>query len=126
MHIRRGPRGAPSSPAPRRPVTLVLKGRSLIGSAPFTVNVLISHRTSRPSFAERAFRYVYESKPPHKRAGKFVLGAERLHACCVEAATAAGAANGTAACALQPLTLYVAVKCRSVAVSSLSVTATIR
>ena len=116
---------------PFHAVQLLVRGKSVIGSSPFTVNVLISHRTTHPSFAERAFRYVYESKPPHRRAGKFVLGAERLTACCVETAEAEADARGvpinaTGACtaaAGRPLTLWIAFKCRSVAVSSLTAVA---
>jgi hypothetical protein len=111
-------------PTPPHAVTLLLRGKNVIGTAPFTVNVLISHRTSRPSFAERAFRYVFESRPPHRRAGKFVLGAERLHACCIDAASAAADANTSAACTSRPFTLWIALKCRSTAVSTATITAT--
>ena len=35
---------------------------------PLVINIFVSHRTSQPSFAERTFRYVFDSKPPHKNA----------------------------------------------------------
>ena len=116
-------------PAPHRPVTLNLKGKAVIGSAPFTVNILISHLTSRPNFAERAFRYVFESRPPHKRTAQFRLGADKLRQCCIEAASKDGEPTNTSAalCAeSRPLTLWIALKCRSVAVASLTVSAVVK
>ena len=88
--------------------------------------MLISHRGPTPTFSEHAFRYLYESKPPHKHAGKFLLTAARLRSCCLEAATAAGAPNSTAACQTEPLVLWVAFKCRAVAATELTVTAAIK
>ena len=113
---------------PARAVSLILRGKSVIGASPFTINVLISHKTKTPSFAERAFRYVFDSKPPHRKAGKFNLDAARLHKCCEEAAAAAGEANATAACAEEghELKLWIALKARSLAVASLTVQAEYR
>ena len=106
-------------------VTLLLRGKSVIGSSSFTVNIFVSHRTPQPSFAERTFRYMYESYPPHRRAGKFVLSADRLRAACVDLSTAAGESGASAACgSTRPLTLWIAFKCRSVAVSQLTFVAT--
>ena len=114
----------PRSPA--RSVTLLLRGKSVIGSSTFSVNIFISHKTPQPSFAERTFRYVFESHPPHRRASKFVLGAERLKTACAEAAAAAtNGTEGAAECRrTRPLTLWIAFKCRSVAVSQLTLVAT--
>ena len=106
-------------------VQLLVRGKSVIGSSAFTVNILISHRTSKPSYAERTFQYVYKSRAPHRRAGKFMLSAERLRACCVELATAAGDANASESCETRrSVSLWVAFKCRSMAVSELTVVAT--
>ena len=111
-------------PPPGRPVQLTVRGKNNIGQSAFTVNILISHRTKKPSFAERSFQYVYKSKAPHKRAGKFMLSAERLRACCLDVASAAGDGNATTACeSSRSVRLWVAFKCRSMAVSQLTVLA---
>ena len=105
---------------PFQAVQLSLKGKSIIGSSQMSVHILISHRSQPPTFAEHSFRYLYESRPPHKRAGKFSLPKERLRAACAELATNAGEANASAVCQTQSLTLWVGFKCRAVAVSELS------
>ena len=107
-------------PHPLQTLQLSLKGKSIIGSSPMSVHILISHRSPHPTFAEHSFRYLYESRPPHKRAGKFSLPKDRLHAACVELATNAGEANVSTVCQEQPLTLWVGFKCRAIAVSELS------
>lgn len=108
---------------PLKAVQLFVKGRNLIGASSFTINVLISHRSTTPTFSEHSFRYVYESRPPHKHSGKFLLTAAKLRTCCVEAAAAAGAANASATCDAEGLVLWVAFKCRAVAVTQLTVLA---
>ena len=110
-------------PSPLSSVQLMLKGKSVIGSSPLSVHVLISHRVTHPTFAQHSFRYLYESNPPHTRAGKFLLQQKRLQACCLEVASLAGEPNATAACQTQPLRLWVAFKCRTTAVSQLGFTA---
>lgn len=107
-------------------VTLMLRGKSVIGSSPFTVNIFISHKTTQPSFAERSFRYMYESRPPHRHSGKFVLSLDRLQAACVEEAEMASHEKeaGAACLATRSLKLWIAFKCRSVAVSQLTLVAT--
>jgi len=112
-------------PPPGHSMQLQVRGKSVIGSSSFTVNILVSHRTSKPSYAERTWQYLYKSKPPHKRAGKFMLSSERLRACCLEMATAAGDGNATRACQTsRTISLFVAFKCRSSAVSQLAVLVT--
>ena len=113
-------------PSPQRAVQLFLRGTNVIGSSAFAINVLISHRGPTPSFSEHAFRYLYESKPPHKHAGKFLLSKARLQKCCLEQQEAAGAPNSTAVCEAEPLVLWVAFKGRAVAVTELTVTAAIK
>ena len=113
-------------PSPQRAVQLFLRGANVIGSSAFAINVLISHRGPTPTFSEHAFRYLYESKPPHKHAGKFLLSKARLRNCCLEQQEAAGAPNSTAACEAEPLVLWVAFKGRAVAVTELTVTAAIK
>ena len=88
--------------------------------------MLISHRGPTPSFAEHAFRYVHESRPPHTHSGKFLLPRDRLQKCCLEQQAAAGLPNATAACETETLTLWVAFKSRAVAVTQLTVMAAIR
>ena len=105
-------------PSPQRAVQLFLRGANVIGSSAFAINVLISHRGPTPTFSEHAFRYLYESKPPHKHAGKFLLSKARLRNCCLEQQEAAGEA--------EPLVLWVAFKGRAVAVTELTVTAAIK
>jgi hypothetical protein len=113
--------------APMRAMQLLLRGKNVIGSSPFTVNVFISHRSPQPSFAERTFRYVFESHPPHKRAGKFVLPASSLLTACSEAAKLDGDSDGLESCRTKrSLTLWIGFKCRSVAVVQLTVLATAR
>ena len=98
----------------------MLRGKNVIGSSSMAAHVLISHRVPHPTFAEHAFRYLYESAPPHGRAGKFMLQEKRLKTICSEAAAAAGELNVTEACATRPLTLWVAFKCRATAVTQLT------
>ena len=111
-------------PPPARALQLLLRGKSVIGAAPFSVNVFISHRTSQPKFSETVLRYVFRSQPPHRRPGKFSVTSDRVWACCTEAAAAAGAADPAMVCRTQPSTLWVAFKLRSKAVSQLSIYAT--
>ena len=62
----------------------------------------------------------------HKHSGKFVLTAARLRTCCLEQAATSGAPNASAACDAEPLTLWVAFKCRAVAVTQLTVMAALK
>ena len=114
-------------PPPARAVQLQLRGRSVIGSSSFAINIFISHRTNQPSFAEHSFQYVYKSRGLSKRAGRFLLSADRVRACCIESAEAAGHTNGSAACGMdRPTSLYIAFKCRSAAVSKLTMQASLK
>ncbi|KAL1510560.1 hypothetical protein AB1Y20_006861 [Prymnesium parvum] len=109
-----------SLPWPQRALQLLIKGKNLIGSSQMSVHILVSHRSSQPSFAEHSFRYLYESRPPHKRAGKFVLNADRLRAACAEMTMDDMGSNSSSFCLQHPLLLWVAFKCRAVAVSELT------
>ena len=69
---------------------------------------------------------LYKSRPPHKRAGKFSLSADRIRTCCVEAAAANNATGDDPDMLCQqrlPTKLWIAFKCRSVAVSQITVLA---
>lgn len=111
-------------PPSGKPLQISVRGKSVIGSSTFSVNIFISHRSAAPSFAEHSFQYVFRSKPPFRRMGKFTVSAERLLACCTEVAATEGELDPETACKkYRPLKVWVAVKCRSAAVAELTVLA---